>query len=942
MDVQALAEEVLDRVAQEIGELGDAQRLAADERRQQPGHGRVRHSGVGDAPFAGVGEQRRILRIRRKIGRAEGLQAMFDGQRGEQRLPVVFAAGELPAGGQVVAQLADQHRRRPHAVVVDRAADPRDQQALARREQRFEEQVAVVLAPRAVARAVVAPHQVEVHRHPRARIVAVVEAEQADLAERDRAHRHQRREGHRAGEEAPRQAAVLELGQPVLADHGQRQGALQAALGAGLAPAFERAVELLQRVGVLAFLGAEEVGQQRTQSLAPFGRGRLLTEKRPGRFEPLEQLRERAERGGVEPTDLVEGLDLVPGTAGGAGRVAEQHAPEAELPGVAGRRIGQAEARAVFGVQPPAHLGAADPALQQRQVVIGDREARAQRGDLDQVEHVADRQPRARQFEQPGDRIDQRVVMAAPLVGDRKRDEARVAAVDEAEHRLDMRRVGLDVGDHDDHVARAQRRVGIEGGEQLIVQHLDLALRAVRDVEADRFVGRQDRGPERARLGERAQRADVVLQLVEQAGLAVAGEEVDALLDVGEALQVAGARILAVVLVEQPDEVAPLLAPGGEQRMRVQVQVLLVERGRHPVAAALAGLRRTQQHAVGDDVGPVVLTGVVHAHQHLAPARQRGEHFERLARQGRDAEDHHPPGQPGRAQALGPVIDPAQEGGMDRGAPVARERISAVADLARDVGEQRAPQRGLPALPGVQRTAFAVGADQHVLAGFPGGEPVGAIDLVLVEEVGEAFGELEALAQVGVALKETAERRIVGQFEQFGQEAHQSPQQERLVEGRGLRHLLAPEHRAIHPPQEGRGQREADAGGDAAAARTLVGDVRRQRQAQPLRDAVALHQQRLAFERRHRVAPHPGDEQVAQVLGVVAMDQHQTGGQRIRAQDRLLVGSGRDEITSKRQRVSHGGFQGCREGAPAAGHAPPERFSRLMGSQGGGESTGRA
>ena len=78
--------------------------------------------------------------------------------------------------------------------------------------------------------------------------------------------------------------------------------------------------------------------------------------------------------------------------------------------------------------------------------------------------------------------------MAQPLVGDAERDEARVAAVDEAEYCLDVRRVGVDVRHHDDHVARTQASVGIEGGEELVVQHLDFALGAVGDVEADRVI----------------------------------------------------------------------------------------------------------------------------------------------------------------------------------------------------------------------------------------------------------------------------------------------------------------------------------------------------------------------------------------------------------------------------------------------------------------------
>ena len=62
----------------------------------------------------------------------------------------------------------------------------------------------------------------------------------------------------------------------------------------------------------------------------------------------------------------IEGLDVVPGAAGGPDRVAEEHPAQAEQPGVALGGVGQAEAFTVFGVQAPADFGTVDPALQER------------------------------------------------------------------------------------------------------------------------------------------------------------------------------------------------------------------------------------------------------------------------------------------------------------------------------------------------------------------------------------------------------------------------------------------------------------------------------------------------------------------------------------------------------------------------------------------------
>ena len=94
-------------------------------------------------------------------------------------------------------------------------------------------------------------------------------------------------------------------------------------------------------------------------------------------------------------------------------------------------------------------------------------------------------------------------------------------------------------------------------------------------MKADRVIAGRNRRPFIQRLAERTQVADVVLQLVEQGVPAVRREQVDALADLHEMLQIAGAGRVAVVFVEQADEVAPLLAPGGQQRMGEEVQVFL-------------------------------------------------------------------------------------------------------------------------------------------------------------------------------------------------------------------------------------------------------------------------------------------------------------------------------------------------------------------------------
>lgn len=165
---------------------------------------------------------------------------------------------------------------------------------------------------------------------------------------------------------------------------------------------------------------------------------------------------------------------------------------------------------------------------------------------------------------------------------------ARVTAIEQAEHRLNVRRIGFDVRHHHDDIAWAQARIGVEGGEQLVVQDLDLTLRTMRAMEADRFVaGRIDQRPLLARLAQWTQIADVVLQLLQHGVRFALVEQIDALADADGLGEVAVARHVAVEFVEQADEIAALLAPGRKKRMCVQMQLIGREFGGRACLALL-------------------------------------------------------------------------------------------------------------------------------------------------------------------------------------------------------------------------------------------------------------------------------------------------------------------------------------------------------------------
>ncbi len=215
-------------------------------------------------------------------------------------------------------------------------------------------------------------------------------------------------------------------------------------------------------------------------------------------------------------------------------------------------------------------------------------------------------------------------------------------------------------------------------------------------------------------------------------------EQVDALAGRREALAV---MLRFVVHVQQVDVIAALLAPGRQQRVGVLVQRLAGQPRRHAALALLAAVLVAQQVLVGNDIAPVMATGVVHAEQHLGEARHGRQRLQRLGRQRGNTEYHHPPRQPGRARLqLAQALDEAR---MYPGAAAGQL-------LGADIFQQRAPQRRLPAHRFVQRPRAVARGAQLVAAFGPVRQPVGAVDLVLIEQIGQALGQLVALAQVGV------------------------------------------------------------------------------------------------------------------------------------------------------------------------------------------------
>ena len=540
--------------------------------------------------------------------------------------------------------------------------------------------------------------------------------------------------------------------------------------------------------------------------------------------------------------------------------VAQQHAPKPEAPAVAVSAGRQVQRLALLGVQAPAHAGALGPRHQRGQVVGGQAEASGHRRNVQQVAQLAEGESLLRRPQQPLQRDEQRVVAAIALVRDAPGDVARVPAPVLPEDRADRRREAVDLGHHDHDVARVQRRVRRRVGEQvqqLVVQDLDLPLRAVRDVEDHRAIlGRQlDRGV----LAHRHQVADARLHLLEQGDAGALVEEVDPRqLEVRLRLCL---NVRAVVEgIELTDEVAALPPPGRQQGVAVGVQVLrLDQREVLALAQRVAAAGRLQQLTPANEVGPVEAAGVGHGHQHLRVCRQCRDGFERLVRDVRGAEEHDAPGQPGPRAGRAQCLQEALVQHRARGLPLeGRERL-----------ERGAPQRGLPALVGRHRSrgAGAGGPGRAKLIAMPAPvlQPVAAVDLVLVEQVRQALRELQPPGRIARA-QEAGHGLEAGVPGPLRQQPHQPPGQRQLVQRRDGRDFGPAQHRAVGAPDEARRQLHAARRADA---------VRRgQLHLEPFGHAVALDEEGLLLQRRQRVGRQPGEARLGQVLQAVAL-QHQ-------------------------------------------------------------------
>ena len=407
---------------------------------------------------------------------------------------VLLAARRRDVEG--VEQLAERHGRwtGPAGRLV--GARVGDDEVLGGGEHRVEQQLTVLAARVALAGERRAGQHVVAVDDGGAREDAVVEAEQAHHPMGHRAHRHHGADRERAAAEVgPRRPA----GQPL---RHQRAHVGQAQLGrlprrrparpARAAPG-PAATPRPRPTSVSAAMPSRNVSSQWSTGCVPLSRSVTCA-------EPVDQLGQPPGEVDARGADVVErqrGAD--PALRVVRDRHAREHAVEPEPPGVL-HVVLEPERAAVLGVVRPADAGLLDPRGDGVEVVVRQPEPASDRLDRHEVEHPAGLGASVGEVEQDAGHGEQRVGLgertgrrAAPAAGARGArswsGRSSPPTLPEPERRLDERGVGLDVGAHDEDVARLERGIVGEQAEQRLAEHLDLTGRAVAGVHLHAAIG---------------------------------------------------------------------------------------------------------------------------------------------------------------------------------------------------------------------------------------------------------------------------------------------------------------------------------------------------------------------------------------------------------------------------------------------------------------------
>src|SRR6267143_621288 len=169
----------------------------------------------------------------------------------------------------VVVQFADYHARGKRAVVTHRSPDIAEVKNVARREQRFQKQRAIIRAAVAIAGPAMLRDQIEFRYAIAPRVSGVVHPQQTYDLEWNAAHGFQCAKRHRAGKETGAAARVLQHALQLQNNNLARNRILVAGSGADAAELSQSAAQLVQ-FQLRGFIGIEKLIYSSKQIALPF------------------------------------------------------------------------------------------------------------------------------------------------------------------------------------------------------------------------------------------------------------------------------------------------------------------------------------------------------------------------------------------------------------------------------------------------------------------------------------------------------------------------------------------------------------------------------------------------------------------------------------------------------------------------------------------------
>src|SRR6266540_3197140 len=278
-----------------------------------------------------------LLPFGARVGWAEGFVGTdYCIRFGPCRAGTRRSASQSEALLHIVEQLADKDGGRRRAVVLHALANVADVKAVAGREQRFEKEIAVVLARRSVAKPRGLRHEVETELLGRPRKGAVVHPDEANHPERDAAHRLETAEGDAAGEESGLVEIFVERGTESFEQRGPADGAREPSVlllaSEGLKLAAEDLKLALRVVG-----NREETVERAVEKAGPFVEAAPIAERVDEFEDTLDVFGQAAgERGGI-PLDVIQRENAVEeAQAASSHCVTKEQAVETGAPGLPG------------------------------------------------------------------------------------------------------------------------------------------------------------------------------------------------------------------------------------------------------------------------------------------------------------------------------------------------------------------------------------------------------------------------------------------------------------------------------------------------------------------------------------------------------------------------------------------------------------------------------